>query len=62
MMTNLNTNQINNKNINIANFFNRDKKIRYKTIFRGKKRLYVSDKNIIKDLSQVLSLYSGELH
>ncbi len=46
----------------LENIFKRDVKVKYKVKLSGKVKLYVSDKNAIKGLSGVLSLYKREFH
>lgn len=50
------------KQFNINNFFKKNYKIKYNKRLSGKVRLYISDKNAIKDLSSIVTLYKKELH
>ncbi|MFZ5353873.1 MAG: hypothetical protein ACOZCL_14275 [Bacillota bacterium] len=49
-------------NCNIEYIFKKDIKIKYKKKLAGKVRLYISEKNAVKGLSGILSLYRRELH
>lgn len=46
----------------IANFFKKDVKIKYNKKLSGKVRLYVSEKNGLRNLTGVLSLYENSLN
>lgn len=49
-------------NRQVANFFKKGAKIKYNKKLSGKVRLYVSEKNGLKSLSGVLSLYENSLN
>jgi hypothetical protein len=46
----------------IVSFFRKSKKIRYNKKLTGKVRLYISDKNSMKSMNDVLSLYENSLN
>lgn len=46
----------------IANFFKKGSKIRYNKKLTGKVRLYISDKNSMKSMNEILSLYENSLN
>jgi hypothetical protein len=46
----------------IVSFFKKDTKIRYNKKLTGKVRLYISDKNSMKNMNDVLSLYENSLN
>lgn len=50
------------QNYQIVNIFRKDLKIRYNKKLTGKVRLYVSEKNALKSISGILSLYEHSLH
>ncbi|HYF75095.1 MAG TPA: hypothetical protein VD757_00800 [Candidatus Nitrosocosmicus sp.] len=46
----------------IASFFKKGTKIRYNKKLTGKVRLYISDKNSMKSMNDILSLYENSLN
>lgn len=46
----------------VVNFFKKDIKIKYNKKLSGKVRLYVSEKNGLRSLTGVLSLYENSLN
>lgn len=46
----------------VVNFFKRNVKIKYNKKLSGKVRLYVSEKNGLRSLTGVLSLYENSLN
>ena len=46
----------------IASFFKKGTKIRYNKKLTGKVRLYISDKNSMKSMNYILSLYENRLN
>lgn len=46
----------------IASFFRKGRKIRYNKKLTGKVRLYISDKNSIRSVNDILSLYENSLN
>jgi len=46
----------------IVNFFKKGAKIRYNKKLTGKVRLYISEKNSIKNMGDILSLYENSLN
>ncbi|MEA4845879.1 MAG: hypothetical protein VB106_01465 [Clostridiaceae bacterium] len=46
----------------IIRFFKKDIKIRYNKKLTGKVRLYISEKNSMKNISDILSLYEDRLN
>jgi len=46
----------------IVGFFKKNVKIRYNKKLTGKVRLYISEKNSIKNMSDILSLYENNLN
>ena len=47
---------------NLVHIFNKECKIRYNKKLSGKVRLYVSEKNGLKFINGILSLYKHNLH
>ena len=46
----------------IISFFKKGVKIRYNKKLTGKVRLYISEKNSVKNISNILSLYENRLN
>ncbi len=46
----------------ISSFFKKGVKIKYNKKLTGKVRLYISDKNSIRSMSDILSLYDNSLN
>ncbi len=46
----------------IVTFFKKGTKIRYNKKLTGKVRLYISDKNSMKSMNDILSLYENSLN
>ena len=46
----------------IISFFKKGVKIRYNKKLTGKVRLYISEKNSVKNISDILSLYENRLN
>ncbi len=46
----------------IIRFFKKGVKIRYNKKLTGKVRLYISEKNSVKNISNILSLYENRLN
>ena len=46
----------------IISFFKKGVKIRYNKKLTGKVRLYISEKNSVKSISDILSLYENRLN
>ncbi|MHB1393429.1 MAG: hypothetical protein ACYCYE_10220 [Clostridia bacterium] len=46
----------------IVTFFKKGTKIRYNKKLTGKVRLYISDKNSVKSMNDILSLYENSLN
>lgn len=46
----------------IVSFFKKGAKIRYNKKLTGKVRLYISDKNSMKSMNDILSLYENSLN
>lgn len=46
----------------IDKFFKKDYKIKYNKKLSGKIRLYISERNSIKELNGIITLYKKELH
>lgn len=46
----------------IVSFFKKGKKIRYNKKLTGKVRLYISEKNSLKSMNGILSLYESNLN
>ncbi len=46
----------------IIRFFKKGVKIRYNKKLTGKVRLYISEKNSVKNISDILSLYENRLN
>ncbi len=46
----------------IVSFFKKGTKIRYNKKLTGKVRLYISDKNSMKNMNDILSLYENSLN
>ena len=46
----------------IVSFFKKGTKIRYNKKLTGKVRLYISDKNSMKSMNDILSLYENSLN
>jgi hypothetical protein len=46
----------------IASFFKKGSKIRYSKKLTGKVKLYISDKNSMRSMNEVLSLYENSLN
>lgn len=46
----------------IASFFKKGYKIRYNKKLTGKVRLYISEKNSMKSMNEILSLYENSLN
>ena len=46
----------------IIRFFKKDIKIRYNKKLTGKVKLYISEKNSMKNISDILSLYENRLN
>lgn len=61
MITHINLENTDNRFNIINNFFKKDYKIKYNKKLSGKVRLYVSEKNAIKNLKGIVSLYRREL-
>ncbi len=62
MVSNLRFREAEANNVHLENIFKKDYKIQYKKKLSGKIKLYVSGKNALRGLSDVLSLYMRELH
>lgn len=61
MITHINLENTDNQFNVINNFFKKDYKISYNKKLSGKVRLYVSERNAIKNLKGIVSLYKREL-
>lgn len=48
--------------IQINNFFRKDLKIKYSRKLSGKVRLYISEKNALKSISGILTVYENALN
>ena len=46
----------------IISFFKKGVKVRYNKKLTGKVRLYISEKNSVKNISDILSLYENRLN
>jgi hypothetical protein len=46
----------------VASFFKKGTKIKYNKKLTGKVRLYISDKNSLKGMNEILSLYENSLN
>lgn len=46
----------------VISFFKKNVKIRYNKKLTGKVRLYISEKNSVKNISDILSLYENSLN
>ena len=46
----------------IVSFFKKGTKIKYNKKLTGKVRLYISDKNSMKSMNEILSLYENSLN
>ncbi len=62
MITHINLDNEQNQFNIIDKFFKKDYKIKYNKKLSGKIRLYISERNAIKDLSNIVTLYNKELH
>ncbi len=62
MITHINLDNEQNQFNIIDKFFKKDYKIKYNKKLSGKIRLYISERNTIKDLSNIVTLYNKELH
>ncbi|MGB7606668.1 MAG: hypothetical protein WBL93_14450 [Lutisporaceae bacterium] len=62
MITHINLDNGQNQFNVIDKFFKKDYKIKYNKKLSGKIRLYISERNSIKDLSGIVTLYKKELH
>jgi hypothetical protein len=61
MITHINLENADNQFTVINNFFKKEYKITYNKKLSGKVRLYVSERNAIKNLKGIVSLYKREL-
>lgn len=61
MITHINLENIENPNPIINKFFKREYKISYNKKLSGKLRLYISEKNTIKNISGLLAIYKRDL-
>lgn len=50
------------QNKQIISFFKKSKKIKYNKKLSGKVRLYISEKNSMKNFNDILSLYESNLN
>lgn len=50
------------QNNQIISFFKKGKKIKYNKKLSGKVRLYISEKNSMKNFNDILSLYESNLN
>lgn len=50
------------QNKQIISFFKKGKKIKYNKKLSGKVRLYISEKNSMKNFNDILSLYESNLN
>jgi len=50
------------QNKQIISFFKKGKKIKYNKKLSGKVRLYISEKNSMKSVNDILSLYESNLN
>ncbi len=50
------------QNKQIISFFRKSKKIKYNKKLSGKVRLYISEKNSMKNFNDILSLYENNLN
>lgn len=61
MITHIDLENIDNQNPIINKFFKKDYKVSYNKKLSGKIKLYISDKNTVKNISGLVMLYKREL-
>lgn len=62
MITHINFDKEQNQFNVIDKFFKKGYKIKYNKKLSGKIRLYISERNSIKDINGIINLYKKELH
>ena len=61
MITHLNLENIDNQNPIINKFFKKEYRVSYNKKLSGKIRLYISEKNTIRNINGLVTLYKREL-